>query len=95
VPEPSVFEVETATGKLVTDQIAAELIKAGRETISFEIHKIICSVWNKEELPQQWKESIIGPIHKSMVIRQTVRIIVESPSYQLPKKFYPTFFCSC
>jgi hypothetical protein len=23
-----------------------------------------CSVWNKEELPQQWKESIIVPIYK-------------------------------
>jgi hypothetical protein len=22
------------------------------------------SVWNKEELPDQWKESIIVPIHK-------------------------------
>jgi hypothetical protein len=29
----------------------------------FEIHKLICSVWNKEELPQKWKEPII-PIHK-------------------------------
>jgi hypothetical protein len=27
-------------------------------------HKLICSIWNKEELPQQWKESIIIPIHK-------------------------------
>jgi hypothetical protein len=28
------------------------------------IHKFINSVWNKEELPDQWKESIIVPIHK-------------------------------
>jgi hypothetical protein len=28
------------------------------------IHKLINSVWNKEELPDQWKESIIVPIHK-------------------------------
>jgi hypothetical protein len=46
-----------------TDQIPAEVIKAGVETCS-EIHKLICSIWNKEELPQQWKESIIVPIHK-------------------------------
>jgi hypothetical protein len=40
------------------------LIKAGGETFYSEIHKLICSIWNKEELPQQWKESIIVPIYK-------------------------------
>jgi hypothetical protein len=69
VPEPSLVEVEIAIRKLKsykspgTDQILAELIKAGSETCS-EIHKIICSIWNKEELPQQWKESTTVPIHK-------------------------------
>jgi hypothetical protein len=29
------------------------------------IHKLINSVWNKEELPDQWKESIIIPILKT------------------------------
>jgi len=29
----------------------------------FEI-KIIISIWNKEELPEKWKDSIIVPIHK-------------------------------
>jgi hypothetical protein len=28
------------------------------------IHKLINSIWNKEELPDQWKESIIVPIHR-------------------------------
>jgi hypothetical protein len=28
------------------------------------IHELINSIWNKEELPDQWKESIILPIHK-------------------------------
>jgi hypothetical protein len=40
------------------------LIKAGGETLCSEIQKFICSIWNKEELLQQWKESIIAPIHK-------------------------------
>jgi hypothetical protein len=40
------------------------LIKAGGETLYSEIHKLIYSIRNKEELPQQWKESIIIPIHK-------------------------------
>jgi hypothetical protein len=64
VPERSLVEVEIAIGKLETykspgiDQIPAELIKAGGE-----IHRLICCIW-KEELPQQWKESIIVPIYK-------------------------------
>ena len=28
------------------------------------IHKLIISIWNKEELPEEWKESIIVPIYK-------------------------------
>jgi sorting nexin-29 len=30
-----------------------------------EIHRLIRCIWNKEELPQQWKESIIVPIYKN------------------------------
>jgi hypothetical protein len=47
-----------------SDQLPAELIQAGGETLPSEIHKLINSVWNKEQLPDQWKESIIVPIHK-------------------------------
>jgi hypothetical protein len=35
------------------DQIPAELIKAGCGTIHSEIHRLINSIWNKEELPKQ------------------------------------------
>jgi hypothetical protein len=74
-PEPSLVEVKIAIGKLrsykspATDLIPAKLIKAGCVTLCSEIHRLICYVWNKEELPQQWKESIIVQIHKK-VIRQ-------------------------
>jgi hypothetical protein len=70
VPEPGLIEVEVAIGKLksykspCTDQILAKLIKAGGETLYSEVHKLTCSIWNKEELPQQWKESVIVPICK-------------------------------
>jgi hypothetical protein len=47
-----------------THQIPAELIKADGEILCSEIHKLIRPIWNKEELSQQWKESIIVPIHK-------------------------------
>jgi hypothetical protein len=62
--------VEIATARLEkyklsnSYQIAAEFIQAGGEILLSVIHKLINSVWNKEELPDQWKESIIVPIHK-------------------------------
>jgi hypothetical protein len=34
-----------------SDEIPAELIQAGGEILSSEIHKLINSIWNKEELP--------------------------------------------
>jgi hypothetical protein len=70
VPEPSISEVEVAISKLKrykstgADQIPAELIQAGGETLHSEIHKLIKLIWNKEELPHQWKETIVMPIHK-------------------------------
>jgi hypothetical protein len=39
------------------DQIPAELIQAGGETLRSEIHKLIKLIWNKEELPHQWRVS--------------------------------------
>ena len=71
-PEPSAFEVEMAIEKLKhhkspgTDQIQAELIKARGRTMSSEIHKLINTIWNKDKLPQGWKELIIGPIYKKV-----------------------------
>jgi hypothetical protein len=62
VPEPSAFEVEMAIEKIKghkspgTDQIPAELIKAGCRTIRSEIHKRINCILNGEELPEECKE---------------------------------------
>jgi len=63
VPEPSALEFEMAIEKLKTTQIN-KLIKVGARTIHSEIHKLIIFVWNKEELPEEWKESIILHIYK-------------------------------
>jgi len=46
------------------NQIPAELIKTGGRTIHYEIHKLIISIWNKENMPKEWKESIIVPVYK-------------------------------
>jgi hypothetical protein len=69
LPEPSASEVEVAVGRLKrykspgVYQIPAELIQGGGETLRSEVHKYIMLILNKEELPYQWKESIV-PIHK-------------------------------
>jgi hypothetical protein len=70
VPGPSHIEVEIAIAELKkykppgSDQILGELIQAGGEILLSTIHRLINLVWNKEELPDHWKESIIVPIHK-------------------------------
>jgi len=38
------------------------LIKAGGRTIHSEIYKLIYFIWNNEELPSEWKDSIIVSI---------------------------------
>jgi hypothetical protein len=54
VPEPSAFEVELAKSHKspVIEQTPAELIKAVDRTIRYDIHKLIISIWNEEELPE-------------------------------------------
>jgi hypothetical protein len=70
VPGPSRFQVEIVIAKRKkyksqgSDQIPAELIQARGEMLLSASHKLINSVWNKEELPDQSKESIIVPVHK-------------------------------
>ena len=40
------------------------MIKAGGRKIHCEIRKLINSVWNKNELPEEWKGQIIVPNYK-------------------------------
>jgi hypothetical protein len=66
--EPSSFEVEIAIEKPKRykssgiDQNPAELIQAGDNKLRSEIHKLINSLWTKEELTRQCKEYIIDAI---------------------------------
>jgi hypothetical protein len=69
VPGSSRLEVEIPIAKLDkfvspgSDEIPAELIQIRSKILLSAIHKLINSVWNKEELPDKWKESIIVPVH--------------------------------
>jgi hypothetical protein len=51
---------------LSSDQIPAELIEVG-ETLLSAILKLINSVWIKEEFTDQWTESVIVPIYKTVI----------------------------
>ena len=74
-----------------TDQISAELIKEGGRTIRYQIHKLNVSIWNKEAMPQEWKESIIVPIDKNG--NKTNIITIGAYRFcQLRTKFCPTSF---
>jgi len=70
VPQPSALEVHMAIGKLKRhkspgmDQIPAQFIKAGGRTTRSEIHKLNNSIWKEENLPAEWKESLIVHIYK-------------------------------
>ena len=67
MPEPKAFEFEMAVEKLkrhkspCIDQVPSELIKAVGRTVHSEIHKLT------EELPEEWKESIILPVYEKGV----------------------------
>jgi hypothetical protein len=94
--KPSYFEVEADIGNLKrykspgADQIPAEMIQTGSNTLHSEIHKFINSIWSKEELPQQWKVSIIVPIYKKND-KTDCSNFKEYHYDQLHTKVYPVF----
>jgi hypothetical protein len=97
VPDPSPFEVQIIIATLKrfkspgSDQIPAELIQAGGEILRSKIHKLSKSILNKKELPDQWKQSIIAPVHKKgdkTDCSNYRRKSLLSTSY----KIYPIFF---
>jgi len=69
------------------DHIPAELIKAGCRTILYEIHKLINSIWNTEELPEEWKELIILHLSIRRAIKQILVIIEAYHFCQLRQHF--------
>jgi len=82
VPDPSTFEVEMAAEKLKRHRFPgfvknpAEWIKAEGRTIRSEIHNLINSICNREEVPEEWKESIIVPIYQRAI--KEIVVIIEA-----------------
>ena len=92
VPELSAFEVKLAIDKLKShkspgiDQIPAKLIKAGGRTIRCAIHKLVISIWNKEEFLRSGRSrSLFLSIRRG--IKQIVVIIEAYHFCQLRTKF--------
>jgi hypothetical protein len=61
---PTPFEVGGTPG---SEQFLPELIQAGGETSVSALHKHINSIWNKEELPDQWKKSTLYEFTKRVM----------------------------
>ena len=50
-----------ATG---TDGIYPELIKYGGNEPLNRIYELVRKIWDEERIPEEWKETMIVPIHK-------------------------------
>ena len=70
ITPPSFEEVQSAIRRLKnhkspgSDGIAAEMLKAGGDVLHKHIYEIICDIWHKETMPDDWNESIVCPIYK-------------------------------
>jgi hypothetical protein len=73
------------------DQIPTDVIKVEGRTICSGIHKLI-SFWNKEELPERWKDSIIVSMCRKG--DKTNLVIIENYQFrQLVTKKFLTSYC--
>lgn len=67
---PSIEEVEESLKRQRNgrapgeDQIVPELIKYGGKNLTKNLHRLICEIWEKEEMPEEWKIGFICPIFK-------------------------------
>uniref|UniRef100_A0A2S2N6G4 Retrovirus-related Pol polyprotein LINE-1 n=2 Tax=Schizaphis graminum TaxID=13262 RepID=A0A2S2N6G4_SCHGA len=46
------------------DEIVAECLKKGGQGLLNQLHKLMNTIWEQEEIPEAWRISIICPIHK-------------------------------
>jgi hypothetical protein len=97
-PEPSAFKFELTNENLqspksqVIDQITAEMDIARGRKFRCEILRLTISIWNKEELPEEWKESIIEPIY-TKGDKTDCSNYRDIPICQLRTKCYSTSCC--
>lgn len=67
---PSLEEITRAINTLKNNKapgeyaINTEILKAGGDIMVNTIHELITELWEKEVIPEDWKEAIVLPIHK-------------------------------
>jgi hypothetical protein len=89
--------VEIVTGKFKicksrgTDQIPGELIKAGVKHYVLRYTDLFVVYGIRTNCHSSGRNLLLYQFIKRVIILIVI-IIEESPSYQLPTKFYPTFF---
>jgi len=80
VEEITIEDVEKAIRSLRnnkaagTDRIHSELIKYGGNKLLSRIYDLVRQVWEEERIPEEWKETIVVPIHKrgdEVIVRTT------------------------
>jgi hypothetical protein len=76
-------ECNTRTQIISIDQILAQSMKARGRTIRYDIHKLINSIWNKEELPEERKESVIV-----LTFSKVDEIVVIFEAYKTPPNIF-------
>ena len=97
MPESSASEVKMAVEKPKrhktpgNDQISEELIKAGGRTTPSEIHKLVQSIWNEEDLVRSGRSRSLHLFKRA--IKQTIEIIETYHFCQVCTNFYPTSCC--
>ena len=47
-----------------TDGIHLELIKYGGDKLLNRMYELVRQIWEEERIPEEWKETVIVPIHK-------------------------------
>ena len=68
---PSLEEVQSMIQKLKShraagvDEIAAEILKWGGDSVCSWLHRIITATWESEVAPADWKKALIVPVFKS------------------------------
>jgi hypothetical protein len=70
IAEPTLQEVNDEILRLKnfkapgTDNIPGELFKHGGNALCMEMHELVTRIWNDEELPEEWRTSIMCPLYK-------------------------------
>ena len=95
IPPVSFLEVKEAINSLKnnkatgSDNIPAELLKAGGEVVARKIYNLISKIWNDECLPRDWNKGIMIPLFKKgdkLMCKNYRGICLQSTCYKVLAK---------